>query len=187
MSESEPKKRKGKKPGPKPGCKYRHGGYSLLTRGALPQRRRYLAPWLTAIREGLIHDLARNEEELSTAQRILVDRLVTFLGVVRLIEEHAGQYGVLDPKGRPASGLTSHYLTFNRQIKEMLALLGVKRQAVERELTPAEIARIVDEEAAGQPEEGDGEKTQPEVAGAVPGADPGDSSDDAGQGEGEKR
>jgi hypothetical protein len=153
------KRRKGKKPGPKPGNKYRHGGYSLLTRGTLPQRRRYIGPYLMAVREGLIHDLAKSEEDLSTAQRVLVDRIVTFLGVVRLIEEHAGQYGVLDSKGRPSCGLTGHYLTFNRQIKEMLALLGMERRAVDEEALTIQgvIAEFDRKKAEGQRE---GEKEE---------------------------
>jgi len=89
---------------------------------------------LTAIREGLIHDLAKSEEDLSTGQKVLVDRVVTFLGVVRLIEEHAGQYGVLDSEGRLTSGLTVHYLAFNRQIQSMLALLGIQRKEIEEPL-----------------------------------------------------
>jgi hypothetical protein len=133
--EDKPKKRKGKKPGPKPGSKYRHGGYSLLMKGTLPERRRYIGHYLSEVREGLIHDLAKKEEDLSTAQKVLIDRIITFMGVVRLIEEHAKQHGVLDSRGRPTSGLTGHYLTFNRQIKEMLSLLGIeKRQEPEMDL-----------------------------------------------------
>jgi len=49
------------------------------------------------------------------------------LGVVRLIEEHAREHGILDAKGELTSGLTHHYLAFNRHIKECLALLGLGR------------------------------------------------------------
>lgn len=144
--EDQPKKRKGKKPGPRPGSKYRHGGYSLLMKGTLPERRRYIGHYLTEVREGLIHDLAKSEEDLSTAQRVLIDRIITFLGVIRLIEEHAKQHGVLDSRGRPTSGLTGHYLTFNRQVKEMLSLLGIEKKVIEETLTPLEFARQFDEE-----------------------------------------
>lgn len=117
-------KKRRKKPGPVP----RHGGYSLLTRGALPERRRYIGHYLTAIREGIVHDLSASEEDLSTAQRVLIDRVVTFLGVVRLIEEHARDYGLLDQRGQLKGGIGSRqYLSFNRHIKDCLALLGLKR------------------------------------------------------------
>jgi len=156
----------------KPGPLARHGGYSLLTRGTLPERRRYIAPYLTAVREGLIHDLAKSEEDLTTAQRVLVDRVTTFLGCIRLMEEHAREHGLLDAAGRLRSGIgTGHYLGFNRFVKEALALLGVERRTMESELTPAEIARIVDEEAAGQEgESGNGEIASPKRnAGDIPG------------------
>jgi len=139
--ENQQKKRKKKKPGPKPGSKYRHGGFSLLTRGVLSERRRYIGHYLTEIREGLIYDLAKSEGDLSTAQKVLIDRIITFLGVIRLIEEHAKQHGVLDSKGQPTSGLTGHYLTFNRQVKEMLSLLGIDKRKTDEVFDLQEYAR----------------------------------------------
>ena len=143
-------KKRRRKPGPIP----RHGGYSLLTRGTLPERRRYIAPYLTAVREGLIHDLAESEEKLSTAQKVLIDRIITFLGVVRLIEEHAREHGLLDSSGKLKSGIgTGQYLSFNRFIKEALALLGIERREVEEVMTLADVIREHDEkkgEAEGQ-------------------------------------
>lgn len=124
MSDNKAKKKKKSKRGRPP----KHGGFSLLIRGmkeGLPENRRYIGHYLTEVREGLIHDLAKSEEDLSTAQKVLIDRIITFLGVIRLIEEHAKEHGVLDSRGRPSQGLTGHYLTFNRQVKEMLSLLGI--------------------------------------------------------------
>jgi len=149
IMKSQPKKRKGKKPGPRPGSKYRHGGFSLLTRGVkegLPEKRRYIGHYLSTIREGLIHDLAASEKDLSTAQKVLIDRAITFLGVVRLIEEHARQHGVLDARGRLSSGLTGHYLSFNRHIKEILAILGIDKRKSEEVLSPLEYIRQFDKE-----------------------------------------
>ena len=119
----------------------RHGGYSLLTRGQLPENRRYLRHYLSEIRAGLVNDLADSEQDLSTAQLILIDRIITYLGVIRLIEEHAKDHGVLDSKGRPTSGLTGHYLTFNRQVREMLSLLGIERKELTQEPTLVEILK----------------------------------------------
>ena len=141
-------KRKKKKRGPRPGTKYRHGGYSLMMRGILPERRRYVGVYLTEVREGLIHDLAAKEEDLSTAQRVLIDRVITFLGVARLIEEHAREQGILDSRGRLSQGLTGHYLSFNRFIKETMALLGLEKRQVEPEVTFAEIVKRYDKEEA---------------------------------------
>jgi len=114
-----------KKPGIKTGRPGRHGGFSFLTRGVLPERRGYLRHYLTAIREGLVRDIAITEEGLTTAQRILVDRTVTFLGVIRLIEEWVREHGVLDEKGGLSPSLSAHYLAFNRNVKEYLVLLGI--------------------------------------------------------------
>jgi len=65
-----------------------------LTRGELPDNRRYLAPYLTGVREGLIRDLGPTEEDLTTAQKVLIDRLVNYLGIVRLIEEYVKERGI---------------------------------------------------------------------------------------------
>jgi len=35
----------------------KHGGYSLLIKGELPDNRRYIARYLTEVREGLIKDV----------------------------------------------------------------------------------------------------------------------------------
>jgi len=148
MKQNQPQKREKRRPGRKPGVKVRHGGYSLLMRGTLPERRRYIGHYLTVVREGLIQDLAPREENLSTAQRVMIDRVITFLGVVRLIEEHAREHGILDSKGELTSGLTAHYLSFNRHIKDCLALLGIEKRRAEEVLTPWQIAAEVDKESA---------------------------------------
>jgi len=145
MSENKAKKRKKSRRGRPP----RHGGFSLLTRGVregLPGNRRYIGHYLTEVREGLIHDLAKSEEDLSTAQKVLIDRIITFLGVIRLVEEYAKEHCVLDSKGRPSQGLTGHYLTFNRQVKEMLSLLGINKKASDEILSPLQVAEEIDRE-----------------------------------------
>jgi hypothetical protein len=142
----------------------RHGGYSLLTRGVLPEKRKYIGHYLTAIREGLIHDLAASEEDLSTAQRVLIDRVITFLGVIRLIEEYAREHGVLDNRGRLTSGLTAHYLSFNRHIKDCLALLGLDRRKADEALTIQDVIREFDSKKVGggaTATSEEAEKTQP--------------------------
>jgi hypothetical protein len=150
-----------RKPGPVP----RHGGYSLLTTGRLPERRRYIAPYLTAVREGLISDLAKSEEDLSTGQRVLIDRVVTFLGVVRLIEEHARDNGLLDQRGRLKGGIgTGNYLSFNRHIKDCLALLGLNKHKADEALTIQDVIREFDSRKVGGGATAnmeEAEKTQP--------------------------
>jgi len=50
-----------------------HGGYSFLTKGELPERRTYILKYLMAAREALIKDLGTTENDLSTAQIVLID------------------------------------------------------------------------------------------------------------------
>ncbi len=139
------KKTTGKRIGRPP----RHGGYSLLTTGKLPDKRKYIGHYLTAVREGLIHDLAASEEDLSTGQKVLIDRVTTSLGVVRLIEEHAREHGILDSNGNVTAGLTGHYLSFNRYIKEALALLGIDKRDHEKVLTIGELGEKIMRESKG--------------------------------------
>lgn len=138
----------------------------MLTRGVLPEKRKYIGHYLTSVREGLIHDLATAEEDLSMAQRVLIDRVITFLGVVRLIEEHARERGILDSRGQLTSGLTVHYLSFNRHIKDCLALLGIEKRKVDE---PLDLGRYLAEK--------DAEKAKAEAAGQ------GDGVSKAGEGE----
>jgi hypothetical protein len=81
----------------------------------------------------MIRDLGPTEGGLSTAQRILIDRTTTFLGVVRLIEEYVREKGVFaNPGGFLNPALSQHYLSWNRAITNNLALLGIdKRKADE--------------------------------------------------------
>jgi hypothetical protein len=71
-----------------------------LISGELPsKRRRYIRPYLQSVREGLIRDHGPTEESLTTGQKVLIDRVVTCLGVVRLVEEYGRSTGVLDKGG----------------------------------------------------------------------------------------
>ena len=120
------------------------GAFSLLTKGSvddLPKRRRYLRPYLIGAREGWIRDIGPTEDELSTSQRILIDRAVTFLGAIRLTEEHMREKGLFEkPSGLLNAHLTQHYLAWNRSLIECLRLLGIdRRKGAEAIPTVAEI------------------------------------------------
>ena len=106
-----------------------HGGFSLLHKGELPKNRRYLRSYLTGVREQLIRDLGPTDDDLTGAQRILIDRVTTLLGCVRCVEEHLRQKGIFDnPGGFLSPSLSDKYLAWNRAIKEILALLGVDKR-----------------------------------------------------------
>lgn len=136
MSEKSAKKKKKARLGRPP----KHGGYSLLVyKGELPENRKYISRWLTDVREGLIADLGPTEEDLSTAQRVLVDRVVSKLGVIRCVEEHTREKAVMTGN-LLAPALRASYLAYNNSVRLDLMALGLERKQVEAVLTPWEEA-----------------------------------------------
>ena len=123
MSENKTKKKRKSKLGRPP----KHGGYSLLTKGELPENRKYIRRYLTNVRESLIRDLGPTEENLSAAQTILIDRIVVKLGVVRCIEEYIRENSVMEGD-RLAPSLRESYLTYNESIRRDLMALGIQRR-----------------------------------------------------------
>lgn len=127
-----------------------HGGFSFLTKGRLPEHRATLLRYLSACRNGLIEDLGGN---LSTQETILIDRCISLLGVLRCIEEFVREQGVF--KGdelQPSLG--KHYIAFTNSLKQILALLGLRKQNID-ELSPLEYIKQYDEKKAQE----SGEKT----------------------------
>ena len=124
MSEKSEKKKKKERRGRPP----KTGGYSILVkRGELPENRRYIAKWLTEIREGLIADLGPLEKDLTTAQRVVIDRIISKLGVVRCIEEHIRENSVMVGHNL-APSLKASYLAYNNSIRLDLQALGMDRK-----------------------------------------------------------
>ena len=139
------------KPGRKLGVKVKHGAYSLIARGALPQKRRYLEAFLSEVRRGLIRDLGPKEQDLSTAELILLDRVIGKLGVLRVVEEFAKEEGVL--QGKELSPiLQRNYLAWANSLRLDLQALGLDKRAVEHEPTLAEIIREFDENKKSEQE-----------------------------------
>jgi len=122
-----------------------HGGYSYLVSGRLPQHRAHLLRYLSASRNGLIEDLG-GEENLSAQEMILVDRCTSLLGVLRCIEEYCKEKGVFKGESLQPS-LGKHYISFTNSLKQILALLGLRKQDID-ELTPLELAQKIDQEGA---------------------------------------
>jgi hypothetical protein len=124
MAGNKQKKKRGRPP--------KHGGYSLLVKGELPENRKHIREYLTGVREGLILDLGPTEENLTAAQIILIDRVVTKLGVIRCIEEHIRENSVM--RGHDlAPCLRSSYLAYNNSVRLDLQALGIDKQVRDRE------------------------------------------------------
>jgi len=140
MNDNKAKKSGKKKPGRPP----QSGAYSLMVKaGELPRQRTYLRAYLQAARDGLIEDLGPREEDLTTAQRVLADRAVSKLSVVRCIEEHVKKEGVF--RGRELSPvLAKSYITYCESIRRDLEALGISKRAGERVQSPLEIAAEID-------------------------------------------
>jgi len=111
------------------GQKVKHGGYSFMVKGELPENRKHVLRYLTAARENLIRDLGPTEEDLTAAQIIIIDRIVSKLGIIRCIEEHIRENSVMVGHNL-APALGKGYISYNNSIRLDLRELGIdKRQA----------------------------------------------------------
>ena len=109
------------------GGKIKHGGFSFLARGELPEHRRYLLRYLSGAREGLIRDLGPTEANLTTAQIIIIDRIVTKLGVIRCIEEHIRENSVMIGHNL-APSLKQSYISYNNSVRLDHDKLGIHKK-----------------------------------------------------------
>jgi hypothetical protein len=134
MNENRPKLKQKSRRGRPP----KHGGYSLLTKGEMPENRRYLANYLSEVREGLIEDIGPAENDLSTAQKVLIDRVISKLGVVRCVEEFIRENSVIVGNDL-APSLKASYLAYNNSIRLDLQALGIEKRVAEKVLAPYEI------------------------------------------------
>lgn len=115
------------------GQKIKHGGYSFLIKGELPENRKHVLRYLTAARMNLIRDLGPTEEDLTTAQIIIIDRVVSKLGVVRCIEEHIRENSVM--RGHDlAPSLKASYLAYNNSVRLDLQVLGINSKKTDETL-----------------------------------------------------
>jgi len=119
-------RKKAKRLGPPP----KHGGRSIINKAALIKDQRRLAIYIEETREELVSDLGPREEDLTRAQKLLVDRVIAKLGTLRLIEVYLGEKGVFEREGelRP---IFERYLQFARELRNDLSLLGVKTRRKE--------------------------------------------------------
>lgn len=122
-----------------------HGGFSFLATGRLPEHRREMERYLTGAREGLIRDIAGSEENLTTAQAILIDRAIGKVGLLRCVEEHIRERGVMQ-NNQLASVLRASFLSYSNSLRLDLQALGIEKRAIKSEQSLAEIIKEFDEE-----------------------------------------
>lgn len=111
---------------------------------------RRLRGYLTAVRAGLIEDLGPEEEDLTMAQLVLIDRIIAKLAVARAIEERVAKAGIFPGVDQLLvhPSLDQNYLAFCNSIRLALSALGISKRAAGKALDPLEIARIIDAKAA---------------------------------------
>lgn len=132
---------------PRGGQRQTHGGYSFLTTGQLPEHRIVLMRHLSSVRSSLVADLGGSEDNLSAQQIILIDRCVSLLGIIRCIEEDAKEKGVFKGDSlRPSLG--KHYISYTNSLKQILQILGLKRQAIDDGRSVQDVIREFDQEKA---------------------------------------
>jgi len=138
-----------------PGLPPKHGGYTYLSTGRLPRHRRYIRRYLTEIRQSYVAELGGREGEdgLSPGQRILVDRLVTCLGFLRLIEEKARDTGIFKGDDLMAS-LGKGYVSFLNTAVRIVESLGIERRRDEG-MTPEGLKGLIEAEAKAADEAGE--------------------------------
>ncbi len=136
------------KPLKKTGRPPRRPGYSLIARGETPRGRRYVETYLTEVRQSLIEQLGPTEADLSAGQRVLVDRVIAKVGVLRLIEEECRERGVFRPDRQGlVNVLAENYLAWSNSVRLDLMALGIKRGAAPGVPDLAEYIRMKDREA----------------------------------------
>lgn len=131
----------------------RHGAYSFIVRGQLPQHRAYLLQYLTDCRQGLINDLG-GSERLSTGQTILIDRVIGKLGIARVIEEHIKENGAFQ-RDRLSPVLERSYLAYSNSLRLDLLALGINEKATDKALSPLEYIDAFDKKKAKEAKESD--------------------------------
>lgn len=125
----------------------KHGGYSLVIRhGDLPENLIRVRRYLEDIRQGLIHDHGGDEDAIPAGRRILIDRVISKLGVLRCIEERLGEDGIFQEKDL-APVLRQSYLAWSNSIRLDLVALGLDSENPgAKPLTPAELLDLAEKE-----------------------------------------
>jgi hypothetical protein len=97
----------------------------MIRAGDLPKNRRYLRAYLNGVRTDLIRDLGPLEDDLTTAQKVLIDRSLCLLSIIRCIEEYVAETSVI--RGRDLTPvLRNAYLQYSESLRRCLSTLGIE-------------------------------------------------------------
>ncbi|MFW6129448.1 MAG: hypothetical protein ACOC6P_04305 [Candidatus Aminicenantaceae bacterium] len=114
-----------------PGRRKKHHGYAFLTSGKVPKSRRYLEKYISAVRDGLIKDIGPTQDDLTTAQLVLIDRVIMKVGFLRLIEEYLRDRGEIfqGNTGKLLPCISNDYTRFAESVRRDLSTLGINKRA----------------------------------------------------------
>jgi hypothetical protein len=103
-----------------------------------------------------VEDVADSEERLTAGQIAVLDRAVSKLAIIRLIEHYIVEAGPFEALGVLRPVIIGPYMTLTRELRLDLQALGLERKrAEERALTPAELAELIDKDAESEYHPGD--------------------------------
>jgi hypothetical protein len=132
----------------------------MVKSGVLPERRSYLRSYLEETRDGLIRDLGPLEADLTVAQRVLVDRVLSKLCILRVTEEWLKEHGLFTTGGELQPVLATAYLAYCNSLRLDLVALGLDKRKAGEILAPFEIVERSERAVAGRssagPDDGQG-------------------------------
>ncbi len=99
----------------------------MVRKGELPENKRFLRVYLTQARQGLIQDLSPtgSENDLSAAQKIMIDRVCNKLAILRCIEEEVREKGVF-AGDKLTHVLQESYVCYANSLRLDLMALGIR-------------------------------------------------------------
>jgi len=130
----------------------KHGGYELIARaGAGSPEHVEVVEYLIELRADLVSDLGPKEVDLTAAERILIDRIITKIGICRCMEKHIARLGIMDSQGRLRGALKAHWLAYDNSITRSLAALGIhtRKEEAPRSLSDIILEAASEDEADG--------------------------------------
>jgi hypothetical protein len=107
--------------------------------GEVPKDKLEIERYLSGLRQGYIQDIGPREEDLTTGQLLLLNKLVTLEGCQRCVEIQAARDGNLRT-------LDERYNARNNQIIKLALSLGIESRAEDKVLTMAELTKKIEEE-----------------------------------------
>jgi hypothetical protein len=121
----------------------RHGGFSIaVKKGEFPERRSYIRTHVTGVRDSLVRRLGPTETDLTGAQVVLIDRIISKLSIIRMIEEYTRETGAFNRRGELISVLQKSYLAWSNSLRLDLQALGIDDRAGLIDLPRDNVLRI---------------------------------------------